>query len=50
MGVEGGIVGRAYERILELSLVVVLVAMWLVGGCCWKSCTLALYGARVVLR
>ena len=24
MGVEGGMVGRAYERILELSLVVVL--------------------------
>ena len=50
MGEEGGMVGRAHERFLELPPVVVLVAMWLVRGVLLGSCTLARYVARVVLR
>jgi hypothetical protein len=36
-------IGRAYEGFLELPLMVVLAAMWLVGGVLLGSCTLALY-------
>jgi hypothetical protein len=49
MGEGGGMVGRAYERFLGAPLMVVLVAMWLVGGVLLGVCTLALYFAWVVL-
>ncbi len=42
-------IGGAYEGFLELPLMVVLVAMWLVGVVLLGSCTLALYFAWVVL-
>jgi hypothetical protein len=50
MGEGGGrLIGGVYERFLELPLMVVLVAMWLVGGVLLGLCTLALYFAWVVL-
>jgi hypothetical protein len=49
MGEGGGMIGGAYEGFLELPLMVVLVAMWLVGGVLLGSCTLALYFAWVLL-
>jgi hypothetical protein len=42
-------IGRAYEGFLELPLMVVLVAMWLVGGVLLGSWALALYFAWVLL-
>ncbi len=42
-------IGGVYERFLELPLMVVLVAMWLVGGVLLGVCTLSLYFAWVVL-
>ena len=42
-------IGRTYEEFLELPLMVVLVAMWLVGGVLLGSYTLALYFAWVLL-
>ena len=42
-------IGEAYERFLELPLVVVLVAMWLVGGMLLASWALVLYFASVLL-
>jgi hypothetical protein len=43
-------IGEAYERFLELPLMVVLVAMRLVGGVLLLgSCTLALYLAWLLL-
>ncbi len=48
---EGGgrLIGGAYERFLELPLIAVLVAMWLVGGVLLGSCALAFYFAWVLL-
>ena len=38
-----GIIGRAYERFLELPVVVVLAVLWLLGGAIIGSCLLAIY-------
>jgi hypothetical protein len=40
---SAGTIGRAYERFLELPVVVVLAVLWLLGGAIIGSCLLALY-------
>jgi hypothetical protein len=42
-------IGEAYERFLELPLMVVVVALWLVGGVLLGSGPLVLYVASVLL-
>jgi len=42
-------IGETYERFLELPLMVVLVALWLVGGVLLGSWALVLYFASVLL-
>ena len=50
MGEGGGsLIGGVYERFLELPLMVVLGAMWLVGGVLLGLWALALYFAWVLL-
>ena len=40
---SAGTIGRAYERFLELPVVVVLAVLWLLGGAIIGSCLLAIY-------
>ena len=42
-------IGRAYERFLEMPVVVVLAVMWVAGAALLTSCALALYLAVSML-
>jgi hypothetical protein len=42
-------IGETFERFLELPLMLVMGAMWLVGAVLLGSCALALYFAWVLL-